>query len=184
MKSYFLFVAFGLAIQASRRATPEAARADRRPRMAALAQNRRALGLTGCTLFCLIGALSRLAAGLAELVDALDSKSSSSECGFESHSRYEADVSRCGASAFFMARSDANAAEKRSPGTKPARKQHENERVPRCRKPSPARRGRAGALQHARPEFLLGYVTEIIRALIVRGVFRKGPKGVFPLVHG
>ena len=28
------------------------------------------------------------AAGLAELVDALDSKSSSSECGFESHSRY------------------------------------------------------------------------------------------------
>ena len=27
-------------------------------------------------------------AGLAELVDALDSKSSSKECGFESHSRY------------------------------------------------------------------------------------------------
>jgi hypothetical protein len=26
--------------------------------------------------------------GLAELVDALDSKSSSNECGFESHSRY------------------------------------------------------------------------------------------------
>lgn len=27
---------------------------------------------------------------------------------------------------------------------RPARKQHENERVPRCRKPAPARRGRAG----------------------------------------
>jgi hypothetical protein len=32
--------------------------------------------------------LSAHQGGLAELVDALDSKSSSNECGFESHSRY------------------------------------------------------------------------------------------------
>ena len=78
-----------------------ASRTLRKGRPERSSQNWRALGLTAYKLFCLIGALSRLAAGLAELVDALDSKSSSSECGFESHSRYEADVSRCGASAFF-----------------------------------------------------------------------------------
>ena len=38
-----------------------------------------------------------------------------------SRSRYEADVSQCGASAFFMARSDEKAAEKRLLGTKTAR---------------------------------------------------------------
>ena len=34
--------------------------------------------------------------GLAELVDALDSKSSSNECGFESHSRYFLLTARAG----------------------------------------------------------------------------------------
>ena len=62
-----------------------------------------------------------------------------------------------------MARSDANAAGKRPPGTKTARKRTRPE-VPKAG-PGKARQG--GALQYARPEFLLGYFEEIIRALVV-----------------